>query len=92
MNTHADIGTPILMDLESAHVPAKGHMDVFTHTHPDAWDVTNHGTQACTDLAQGCLHAILTTWKIQLLVEANQRKRAVGQGEAWVQNQSSEPS
>ena len=33
MNTHADICTPILMDLESAHVPSDGHMDVFKHAH-----------------------------------------------------------
>lgn len=60
-HTHADTGTPILMDSGSAHVPADGHMDVFTHahthTHPDAWDVTNL-VSACTDHGQGCLRAI----------------------------------
>ena len=33
MSAHAHICTPIQMDLESAHVPSDGHMDVFKHAH-----------------------------------------------------------
>ena len=91
MHTHPE-------DLESAHVPSDGHTNVFKHAHTHTPRCMGHKPIMAHKLALTLSGAVWAPSRLRgksglrLLVEATQRNRAVDQGAAWIQNQSSEPS